>query len=339
MYNTTEFDSSYTAPTLEIILIIPDILVLVIGVIGNGTLCVIILANQSMRTRHNTLICNLAVADLFFLLFNIPFKAIHTIIPGFLNNLAACKVMNSVMVLTLAVSSLSIAALSAERYFASATARNTTMTALKIKKIVVPIIWVSAIISTIPILISAKMESHMGESFCEMVPVGTLYGIGYEVCIAILLIIVPLIVTLAFYLSMARKLVRDYSEMSAVGPSSREENSVHHDSVSRQRRERGRKSLALTVVVIAILFGICWIPTYIYKIFYQTVIYTSNVKILLWSGLHPLGQFLQVFSHINSCVNPIVLYIRSRTYHGYFNKYLCYCYSKAKRYKKQPVTS
>ncbi|XP_033126929.1 endothelin receptor type B-like [Anneissia japonica] len=332
-------EDSYHVTTLEVILIIPDILVFIIGIIGNGTLCLIIFANQSMRTRHNTLICNLAVGDLIFLLFNVPIKIIHTFNPTIFDSVASCKMASICSVITIAVSSLSIAALSAERYFASATARNTTMTVLKLKKIVVPTIWICAIICSIPVLVLAKIMDHGGKTYCQYMPVETSYAIAYEVMIGIALIIIPLIITVAFYLSMARKLVRDYSEMSAGGSSSREENSVHHDSVSRQRRERGRQSLAATVIAIAVIFGICWLPITFFNILIKVALHNEMWYILDWPGLHALGQVLGIFSHMNSCVNPIVLYIRSRTYHTYFNKYLCYCCTNARRYMKPPVST
>ena len=50
-------------------------IIFIVGVIGNGCLIYILLRHKSMRSIPNTFIFNLALGDLFILLFTVPFTS------------------------------------------------------------------------------------------------------------------------------------------------------------------------------------------------------------------------------------------------------------------------
>ena len=50
-------------------------IIFLVGVIGNGCLIYILLRHKSMRSIPNTFIFNLALGDLFILLFTVPFTS------------------------------------------------------------------------------------------------------------------------------------------------------------------------------------------------------------------------------------------------------------------------
>ena len=84
MTNEEEGDESEEpmgAPLLILITLVPIIvpvlftLVIIIGFIGNLLVVLVVMMNKKMRNTTNILIFNLALADLLFIVFCVPFTA------------------------------------------------------------------------------------------------------------------------------------------------------------------------------------------------------------------------------------------------------------------------
>ena len=76
-------------------LIVPIIfgLIVFVGFIGNALVVIVVMANQQMRNTTNLLIINLAVADLLFIVFCVPFTASDYALPFWPFGNAWCKVI------------------------------------------------------------------------------------------------------------------------------------------------------------------------------------------------------------------------------------------------------
>lgn len=77
--NTTGDDSEMESRILREVVpvVVPIIfgLIVSVGLFGNGLVVLVVACNQQMRSTTNLLIINLAVADLLFITFCVPFTA------------------------------------------------------------------------------------------------------------------------------------------------------------------------------------------------------------------------------------------------------------------------
>jgi len=75
-------------------IIIPIIfgLIAVLGLVGNLSVIVVVVANKTMRNTTNILIIGLAAADLVFIVVCVPFTAVIYVIPVWPFGLVWCKV-------------------------------------------------------------------------------------------------------------------------------------------------------------------------------------------------------------------------------------------------------
>ena len=87
-----------------------------IGVLGNSLVVYIVFSDSNMRvSMTNMLIVNLAVADLFILVFGIPEIVMFMINEGWLLGVQLCRIQRSVLVVSLYASVMTLLALCVER--------------------------------------------------------------------------------------------------------------------------------------------------------------------------------------------------------------------------------
>src|ERR1700735_4909139 len=58
-------------------LVITYVILIIVGAFGNGLVCIAVARKPAMRTERNMFILNLAISDLFFCFFTIPFSLIE----------------------------------------------------------------------------------------------------------------------------------------------------------------------------------------------------------------------------------------------------------------------
>ena len=89
-----------------------------LGVIGNTLVIVVVITNQQMRSTTNVLILNLAVADLLFVIFCIPFTATDYVLPEWKFGLIVCQAVQYLIYVTSYVSIYTLILMSIDRFLA-----------------------------------------------------------------------------------------------------------------------------------------------------------------------------------------------------------------------------
>ena len=89
-----------------------------LGVIGNTLVIVVVLTNQQMRSTTNVLILNLAVADLLFVIFCIPFTATDYVLNEWRFGLIVCQAVQYLIYVTSYVSIYTLILMSIDRFLA-----------------------------------------------------------------------------------------------------------------------------------------------------------------------------------------------------------------------------
>lgn len=131
--------------------------ILIIAILGNGTVCFIVASTPRMQTVTNFFIANLAVGDLLMAVFGVPF----TFIPLFILHYwpfgaAICPVVNYTQAVSVFVSAYTLVAISIDRYVAIMWPLKPRLTK-RYATVTIGIVWLFAIVTALPIPIVSRL--------------------------------------------------------------------------------------------------------------------------------------------------------------------------------------
>ncbi|XP_063859965.1 neuropeptide CCHamide-1 receptor-like [Scylla paramamosain] len=296
-------------------------IIFIVGVIGNGALIMIFVRNKNLRKVPNTYLISLALGDLLVLFFTVPFVSTIYTIEYWPYGTFECKFSEFVRDVSVGVTVFTLTALSADRYRAivspirkavSGPARSVTLR-------VTAAIWVVSLLLATPAAVFTHVKNFadlgdMNMTVCYPFP--DTYGWYTKANVltkALVYYVLPLIVIAAFYLLMARHLLKP----EVVGDAQ-----VFH------RQIQTRRKVAKVVLCFIVIFAVCFLPTHVFMLwFYFDLGGRYND---FWHVMRILGFCL---SFINSCINPIALYCISGTFRKQYNRYLfcCCCWVRRDR--------
>ncbi|XP_076390792.1 allatostatin A receptor 1 isoform X2 [Megachile rotundata] len=124
MYNEMEeidefdFDRQQVEQIVEIVVPICFGMIGIVGLIGNFLVVIVVAANPGMRSTTNILIINLAVADLLFVIFCIPFTTTDFVLPYWPFGNVWCKIVQYLIIVTAFASVYTLVLMSLDRYLA-----------------------------------------------------------------------------------------------------------------------------------------------------------------------------------------------------------------------------
>ncbi|KAF6198963.1 hypothetical protein GE061_006986 [Apolygus lucorum] len=93
-------------------------IIIVLGLIGNALVVIVVAANAQMRSTTNILIINLAIADLFFIVFCVPFTATDYIFTFWPFGDLWCRMVQYLIVVTAYASVFTLVLMSLDRFLA-----------------------------------------------------------------------------------------------------------------------------------------------------------------------------------------------------------------------------
>lgn len=127
-------------------------IIAITGLIGNSLVVYVVLNNHQMRSTTNTLLVNLASADLLFIVFCVPFTAVDYMLAEWPFGLVWCKVVQYLIIVMAYMSIYTLVLISFERYLAvcfpicSISMRNQRNTSLAIGAL-----WIVILIVNLPV--------------------------------------------------------------------------------------------------------------------------------------------------------------------------------------------
>ncbi|XP_066584146.1 allatostatin-A receptor [Prorops nasuta] len=276
-----------------------------LGLVGNSLVVIVVAANPSMRSTTNILIINLAVADLLFIIFCIPFTATDFVLPYWPFGELWCKVVQYIIIVTAYASVYTLVLMSFDRYLAvvhpvpsiSWRTENHAILAICIAWAVILCISTPALVIHGEIL----QDVGSGNSSSNMTACHILQEYDwslFQVSFFLLSYVLPLTLICVFYMCMLVSLWRGAR-------------------VSAESR-RGRRRATRLVLVVVGVFAFCWCPI-------QLILVMKSLKMY---PLSPWTITIQIVSHIlaytNSCVNPILYAFLSDNFRKAFRK-IIYC--------------
>ncbi|XP_043528577.1 neuropeptide CCHamide-2 receptor-like isoform X2 [Frieseomelitta varia] len=287
------------------------LLILVVGVIGNGILVFTLLCDANMRNVPNTYVLSLALGDLLVIITCVPFTSFLYTIESWPWGLAVCKLSECAKDISIGVSVFTLTALSAERYCAIVNPIRRHVAGLSAKPLTILIaclIWILAIILAMP----AAFFSHVpivpllnNNSILICSPFPEEFGESYQKGMVMFKFLayyaIPLLVITGFYLGMARHL-----ELSTRNMPGELSTGCH-----RMEQIRARKKVGKMVISFVVIFFICFLPYHVFMLWFHFSPSSEQDFDDFWHAFRIVGFCL---SFVNSCVNPIALYFVSGTF-------------------------
>ncbi|XP_071331308.1 endothelin receptor type B-like isoform X2 [Trachinotus anak] len=293
-----------------------SLLVFVVGIVGNSALLKIIYVNKCMRSKPNILIASLALGDLIHIVIDIPINAYRLMAEDWPFGLVLCKLVPFIQKTSVGITVLSLCALSVDRYRAVVSWNRIKGSGVSAwTAIEITLIWVISILLAVPEVVGFDMitmnykDKHL--RICLLHPMQTTqfmqfyksvkdwWLFGFYFCM-------PLAWTVVFYTLMTRNMLRT-SRLS---------------DLTKQRWE-----VAKTVFCLVIVFALCWLPLYLSRILKSTIYDEKDPnRCQLLSAFLVLDYFGITMASLNSCINPIALYIVSKRFKRCFKACLfCWC--------------
>ncbi|XP_063778227.1 cholecystokinin receptor type A [Pseudophryne corroboree] len=335
-------------------------LIFLLGVLGNSLVIVVLIRNKRMRTVTNIFLLSLAVSDLMLCLFCMPFTLIPNLLKDFIFGSTVCRAAFYFMGISVSVSTFNLVAISLERYSAickplQSRVWQTKSHALK----VIAVTWFLSfsMMSPYPIYSKlvpfAKFENTVGHMCRLEWPSDESQQAWYILLLLILFLIPGIVMTIAYALisvELYRGIqfeVNQKKERTSSISSNQFENgdgcylqkarrkkkvemrrlSAHSSAKIERVRSNSsaanlvaKKRVIRMLIVIVILFFICWTP--VFSVNAWRAFDATKAGILL-SGA-PIS-FIHLLSYTSACVNPIIYCFMNKRFRMGFLATFSFC--------------
>ena len=296
--NCQENKPNHTNKTVDMIFLW---LIIIIGIFGNSLVLAVVKMIRSMRTTTNYLLVNVAAADITTLLFT----AVHVITgivgkfpssPALLSFLCKFIFSNSIVIVTLLVTSLAMTILALERYHAlvkpwSMSGRLTTGNIAY----VISAIWLVAMAMVTPIFVS--FDYDLGTQQCSNIESSKM--VIYIDCLFVVLTIIPFTVIAFCYSQIIYGLY--FKNTICSNKSERSET---------REETKEKKRLVILLILLTVVFFLAFIPYGILIILNFNNISNKNTR--------HLQHYAQYLTLLNCSVNPFIYALQSSSYRRCF---------------------
>ena len=297
------------------------VLTIVLALIGNTVVIYIVCTVNHMRSSTNTLVANMAVADLLMTI-DIPyilkfFYVDHKWFGTFMGTVL-CKFFSSAQVGSIIASVFSLVAISLDRSFAILFPVKTVMTK-KVVRFAIAMIWLGALAFSLPLMVASKTAQFKGTDFLSCAEFwAPMSASTYSLVLIIGGYIIPLIIIAAVYsLAGIRLWIRRLRG--------------HKNMISNKRAQSSSRRAIAMFITVVIVFALSWLPFQALEILRG---YNKPLFRLLPTGLRYITPW---FGYANSAINPILYVIFSEYYRQEFYHILCRGPSKRDRKRKAVI--
>ncbi|XP_073255524.1 RYamide receptor-like [Porites lutea] len=315
-------DSYFIPPNIQIGVTIFAVLIFILALIGNIVVIYIVCTVNHMRSSTNTLIANMAVADLLMTI-DIPYilKFFHVGYKWFgtFMGTVLCKFFSSAQVGSLIASVFSLVAISLDRSFAILFPMKTVMTR-NVVRFAIAMVWLGALAFSLPVMVASKTAQLEGTDFLSCAEFwAPMSANTFSLVLIIGGYIIPLII-IAFVYSLAG--IRLWSRQLP----------GHRNLVSNKKAQSSSRRATAMLITVVIVFALSWMP-------FQTLEMLRGFnKPLFYSLPIELRFTTPWFGYANSAINPILYVIFSENYRQEFYRILCRGPTRKDRYRRTIIS-
>ncbi|KAM6948297.1 KISS1 receptor a [Aplochiton taeniatus] len=285
-------------------------LIMLVGLVGNSSVIYVISRHRQMRTATNFYIANLAATDIIFLVCCVPFTATLYPLPGWVFGNFMCKFVAYLQQVTVQATCITLTAMSGDRCYVTVyplkSLRHRTP---RVAVIVSVCIWIGSFMLSLPIFLYQRIEEgywYGPRQYCvERFPsksqerAFTLYQFIAAYLLPVL--------TISFCYTLMLKRVGQ--------PTVQPVDNNYQVNLLSERTVTIRSKVSKMVVVIVLLFAVCWGPIQFFILFQSFYPYYradyATYKIKTWANC---------MSYANSSVNPLVYGFMGASFRKSFKK-------------------
>ncbi|XP_038617854.1 probable G-protein coupled receptor 83 isoform X2 [Tachyglossus aculeatus] len=277
-------------PAVKVLLIVAYSFIIVFSLFGNVLVCHVVIKNKRMHSATSLFIVNLAVADLMITLLNTPFTLVRFVKSTWFFGKGMCHVSRFAQYCSLHVSALTLTAIALDRHQVIMHPLKPRMSTAK-GVVYIAVIWIMATCFSLPHaiyqkLIFLKNRGHVFRSSCipHFPEPADLFWKYLDLSTFVLLYLLPLLIISVAYAVVAKKLWL----RNAIGD-------VTTEQYYALRRKK-KKTIKMLVLVV-VLFAICWLPLNCYVILLSSK--TTNTNNAMYLAFH-------WFAMSSTCYNPFI---------------------------------
>ena len=269
------------------------------SLVGNSLL---IFACLKSKTTINLIITNEAVSDLLFSIVSFPRKIVVQIkgstaflVHGSIGEVL-CKMCAFTVDTTIAVSTLSLVLVAADRLVAVVFPTKYSQITVRKRGLLILSTWILAMAIHSPYFYTFRLDTLNGETFCitnwEPAFNHESTHIRYYTTLLVTVLIVPLITVAIIQTITLLKLKDDKMQQ-------------FRSSLANQRHKQRTKMLVKMSVVIVLAFALCWLPFIAFQ--FLLLFFPSSIPNCSF-GFTIFNQFAILFALCHCMVNPCICF-------------------------------
>uniref|UniRef100_A0A6J0U0W1 G-protein coupled receptor 54-like isoform X1 n=1 Tax=Pogona vitticeps TaxID=103695 RepID=A0A6J0U0W1_9SAUR len=286
-------------------------LIMLLGLAGNSLVIYVIGKHRQMRTATNFYIANLATTDIIFLICCVPFTATLYPLPSWVFGDFMCKFVNYLQQVTVQATCITLMAMSVDRCYATLyPLQSLRYRTPQIAMAISIAIWIGSFILSLPMAMYHRTEVGYWyglRTYCIEAFISKRQERSFILYTFLAVYLLPLLTICLCYSIMLKRIGRP-----VVQPMDRDYQQVRHLS---ERSAAMRAKISKMVVVIVLLFAICWGPIQFYLLFQGFYLHFQanyeTYKIKTWANC---------MSYLNSSLNPIVYAFMGDSFRKSFKK-------------------
>ncbi|XP_051742488.1 somatostatin receptor type 5 [Ctenopharyngodon idella] len=275
------------------------LVVFVVGLTGNSLAIFVVLRYTKMKTVTNMYILNLAVADELYIL-GLPFLTTHNVLTYWPFGNFLCRILMWADSISQFTSTFCLTVMSIDRYMAVVhPIRSARWRRPSVAKVINSMVWALACLLTLPVIIYCDVQPELNTCNLSWPEPRDVWSTAFILYTAILGFFCPLLVICLCYLLIVIKVK---SAGARAGLS---------------KRRASEKKVTRMVVIIVVVFVLCWLPFFMLNII-------NVIRTLPENGIITGVYFLTVIlTYVNSCANPLLYGFLSDNFKRSFQKVLC----------------
>ena len=282
-------------------------LIFAVSMAGNIFIGIIVYKTKTMRKTINFLIVNMAMSDLLFPIFAIPWFMTELFVNSWLISgplgLALCKIVPFLQDVSTAVSIESLFLIAVDRFGAVVFPHRSPVISSKLCPFFILATWIVAISIGTPVLLAYKLSENSERLVCipQWKTISSEFVVAnYTLVYAVILVYTPLVLTAVLYTLIILKL----KTHTIPG-----EQSV--DAGQRQQRVKRERNVLKMSIAIVLGFAVCWLPfSIIVLLYYFSWDHTTKFS----CGITRAYFIAQFLARANCAINPCICFIFSGNY-------------------------
>ncbi|XP_015789363.1 allatostatin-A receptor-like [Tetranychus urticae] len=287
-------------------------IIVVIGLLGNSLVVIVVLWDDQMRSTTNVLIFNLAVADLLFIIFCVPFTATDYALKYWPFGDIWCRIVQYLIYVSAFASIYTLVLMSLDRFLAvvhpiASLSIRTEVNAYR----AITILWIAIIFLCLPILIVHQVHVDLDSETSHLCHINPAENKFFAPSVFLSSYAIPLTLAFVLYVYMLKRL--------------------WHNDIRTGRSVRNKRKVTRMVVVVVVIFAICWGPIHIVLTLRSQGMFEPDSKFKLVTLI-----VSQILAYINSCINPILYAFLSENFRKAFRKVISCRPSGSRRRHDRP---